>query len=129
MKYLHTAHGLLVPNVKEAIPFYRDVLGYRVAQENEGFVLFDAEGARLFLWEWPHIVKYIGAERMEKVKHRCQYSIRFETTEEVDVAYQELKNKGVDFVIEPQDWLDWKARAGYFVDPNGYMWEIFCWIK
>lgn len=128
MKYINTAHGMLVPNTKKAIPFYRDILGYRLIDEAEGFALFDAEGARLFLWEWSHVSKYVGAERMAKVKHRCMFAIRFDTPQEVDAAYQELMGKGVDFVIAPQDWPAWKAHAGYFVDPDGYMWEIFCWI-
>ncbi|MDX9851514.1 MAG: VOC family protein [Anaerolineaceae bacterium] len=129
MKFKNTAHGMLVPNVKEIIPFYRDILGYEIIDEADGFVLFDAEGARLFMWELPHITKYLGVERMAKVKHKTQFAIRFDTPSEVDDAYKELSGQGVDFVIAPQDWPDWKAHAGYFVDPNGYMWEIFCWIN
>jgi len=128
MKFKNTAHGLLVPNITEIIPFYRDVLGYQIINQGESFVLFDAEGSRLFMWEWSHLSRYIGEDRMTKVKHKTQFAIRFDTSEEVDAAYQELFSKGVDFVISPQDWPAWKAHAGYFVDPNGYMWEIFCWI-
>lgn len=128
MKFLNKAHGMLVPNVKKAIPFYRDVLGYQILNQAEGFVTFDAEGSRLFMWEWSHLVLNIGSEKMKKVKHKCLFAIYFESSHEVDEAYQYLVNKGVDFVIAPQDW-DWKARAGYFVDPNGFMWEIWTWMN
>ncbi len=119
---------MLVPNVQESIPFYRDIMGYEIVNEAEGFVTFKVDGITLFMWEWPHIARYIGQERMEKVKHKNLFAIYFENRKEVDLAYKELSGQGVDFVIEPQDWPDWKAYAGYFVDPNGYMWEIWCWI-
>ena len=110
MKYKEVAHGMLVDNVEKALPFYRDILGYKVVRTGPSFVLFNAEGARLFMWEWQHIVDHMGAERTSKVKHRCMFAIEFDNQNEIDMAYEELSGKGVEFIAEPQNW-PWNARA------------------
>lgn len=127
MKFLNKAQGYLVPNTKEAISFYRDILGYSILYEAEGFASFDAHGSRFFLWEWPHIERHVGVDRMQRVKHKSMFAIYFQNRKEVDEAYQYLCSKNVEFVAAPQEWI-WEAYAGYFVDPNGYLWEIWCWL-
>lgn len=129
MKYINKAFGMLVPNIQEVIHFYRDILGYSVVRESESFITFDAGGKTLFMWEWDHINKHIGSENMKKVQHKNLFAILFKNRQEVDLAYKELLNQGVDLVRKPQYWPDWKSYAGYFIDPNGYMWEIWCWTE
>lgn len=129
MHYNHTAHGLLVDDIDRAVRFYRDKLGYRVDRQSETFAQMDNGGpVVLFFWQWAHLEKHLGKEAMAQVKHRVQSAIRFEHPEEVDEAYKELRTKGVHFLAAPNDW-EWNARAAYFVDDDGYMWELFCWSK
>lgn len=129
MKYVHTAYGQLVDDVFEATAFYRDVLGFKVVRQSETFAQLDAGGPLVFFfWQWAHLCKHLGEDAMRQVKHQVQSALRFDTPEEVDAAYRELSAKGVRFVAEPNDW-EWNAHAAYFVDENGYMWELFCWLK
>ncbi len=45
------------------------------------------------------------------------------SVEDVDVAYEELKAKGVMFVRPPTD-QSWGLRTAHFADPEGNLWEI-----
>jgi lactoylglutathione lyase len=51
---------------------------------------------------------------------------RFQFTifvDDVDEVCQELREKGVTLLTEPQDrW--WGVRSASFVDPGGHIWEI-----
>ena len=129
MKYKNTGYGLLVSNLEKEIFFYQNILGYTLVRKNPGFALFDTDTSILYLWQWSHMCEHLGQEAMSKVKHRCQLCIKFDTQEEVDAAYSELVSKEVEFVVKPTEWPLWGSYAGYFIDPEGYMWEIFCWIK
>lgn len=129
MKYNHTCTGYLVDDVEKAVVFYRDTLGFRISRQSETFAqLTSGENTILFFWKWEHLCEHLGEEPMKKVKHRVQSAIRFDCPEDVDAAYAELKAEGVDFVAAPADW-EWNAHAAYFVDENGYMWELYCWLK
>ena len=129
MKYHITNAGFILPDVDKAAPFYRDHFGYSIKQDFlPEFVEFEAEtGATLFLWQWSHLEQHLGKEAMSKVKHHFMAAVKFDTPEEVDQAYQELEALGVEFIAKPTDW-EWKARAAYFVDGEGYVWELYAWI-
>jgi len=43
--------------------------------------------------------------------------------ENVDEAFEGLKAKGVDFIVEPMDRY-WGRRTAHFKDPDGAIWEI-----
>lgn len=129
IKYKHTAYGLLVDEVDKMVNFYRDTLGFKVTRQSDTFALMDNGGPLLlFFWQWKHLQKHLGIEAMKKVKHRTQSALRFDTPQEVDAAYEDLLAKGIEFVAQPANW-EWNAYAAYFVDRDGYMWEIFCWLK
>ncbi len=129
IRYNHTAYGLLVDDIAEAVAFYRDTMGFHVLRQSDTFAQMDAGGTlAFFLWKWSHLCEHLGREAMQKVRHRTQSALRFERPDDVDRAYLALKEQGVNFVAAPGNW-EWNARAAYFVDDNGYMWELFCWLK
>ena len=43
--------------------------------------------------------------------------------ENVDEAYEDLKSKGVTFIVDPID-REWGRRTAHFKDPEGVIWEI-----
>jgi uncharacterized glyoxalase superfamily protein PhnB len=128
MDFTITNVGLLVQDVQGVVGFYRKAFNLTVKQDYPEFVEFNSNGATLFLWEWSHLERYLGKEAMAKVKHPFMAAIFCENVTEVDDAYQHLSNLGVDFITPPQDW-PWNARAAYFVDPEGYIWELYTWIQ
>jgi len=127
--FFHNCFGLLVDDAAEAADYYTNVMGYKIDVVADSFFQFDTGGrAIFFVWQWDHLVKHLGEEAMSKVKHRVQSAIYFEKPADVDKYYEKLKSEGVRFIVEPRDW-EWEARAAYFVDDDGYMWELYSWNR
>lgn len=128
MKLNHNCFGILVDDIGETIDFYTKVMGYGINEKNHDGVTFTefATGGPItfFAWRWDHLVEHLGPEAMGQVKHRAQSAIYFDDPAELDAAYEELRAKGVHFIAGPKDWV-WNARAAYFVDEEGYMWELY----
>jgi lactoylglutathione lyase len=40
-----------------------------------------------------------------------------------DDAYELLRSRGVEFIVEPMD-RPWGRRTAHFMDPDGVIWEI-----
>ena len=131
MIYNHNCLGLLVDDVPAAVDFYTNVMGYGVHELNHDGVTFTefvtGGPAVLFVWRWSHLEEHLGKEAMSRVKHRVQSAIYFDTVEELEHAYLQLKAAGIDFITELKDWV-WNARGAYFVDDEGYMWELYSGI-
>ncbi len=118
------AHGFLVDDINKQKEFYVNNLGYEIGRENETFVKFEkGPDGGLFLWSWEHISKHLGVKDI----HRTMQAIKFDSRAELDEAWEYLKDK-VNVVSEPKDWT-WNAYAGYFVDPQNYLWELWTWEK
>lgn len=49
--------------------------------------------------------------------------------ENVDTSFNEFQSKGVIFIKEPIDHLDWGIRTAHFHDSDGNLIEINCPIK
>jgi uncharacterized glyoxalase superfamily protein PhnB len=127
MKYIISNAGLLVQNVKQVVRYYCDTFGYALKQDFPEFVEFEANGgASLFLWQWSYLEHIIGSDAMAKVKYPFMAAIQYQTEEEVVEAYLDLMLKGVDFVSPPAN-RSWNAYAAYFVDVEGYIWELYAW--
>lgn len=128
MKYRHVAHGFLVDDVYGSVKYYEEKMGWKPTRVDETFAELETNnGMEFFFWQWAHIEKHLGREVMAQVKHRNQQACRFERPEEIDAAYEELKGRGLKFLTKPRNY-EWNARAVYFLDPEGFMWELFCWI-
>jgi len=127
MDYTITNIGLLVQDLQSVVEFYRNAFNLTFKQKSSQFVEFNSNGATLFLWEWSHLEQHLGKEAMSRVKHPFMAAIYCPTPAQVDEAYTHLLDKGTEFIAPPQDW-PWRARAAYFVDPEGYIWELYSWI-
>jgi hypothetical protein len=118
---------LIVPNVEEAVIFYKDVIGLPMRFRNETFADFDLGfGSRLALWEYPQAAETCSAEAIGPNGNHWMGAVRLKSRNAIDAACAELKAKGVNIVLEPQTW-PWGAYAFYFKDPNDYLWEIYFW--
>lgn len=127
MKLKHVAHGYLVDDVYDVAEKITRNTGLKPSRIDETFAGFPIEpGEEFFLWQWKHLEDNLGKDVMAKVKFRDQQACRFDTPKEIDQAYSELKEMGVEFITEPKDY-EWNARCVYFLDSEGHMWELFCW--
>ena len=122
------AHGFLVEDVDRAAAWYMDRMGYRADRRTPTFVRLETVSqAGLFLWQYAHIAAHLGAA-FKEVRHRSMSAIRYERREEVRRACDALAGQGVRMVAPPREW-EWDAYAAYFVDDDGYLWELWTWNK
>jgi catechol 2,3-dioxygenase-like lactoylglutathione lyase family enzyme len=55
-------------------------------------------------------------------------AVELDTGEQVDALYESLTARGLA-ASGPPAVYEWGARSTYFVDPDGYIWEIYAWVE
>lgn len=55
-------------------------------------------------------------------------AIELDSGERVDELHHELVARGLASSGPPAVY-EWGARSSYFVDPDGYIWEIYAWVE
>lgn len=95
-----------VTNMKEAIPFYRDVLGLKVKNEWPYYVIFNLPGTMTFA------IMLGGKKGRKEAAPNIYFAV-----ENLDAEYEKLKDKGVKF-IEPPKKQYWGGYATLFADPD-----------
>jgi len=88
-----------VTDLKKSVSFYQDVLGLEKIGEWPAYAMFDIAGVTF------------GLETKTKLEI-CLL------VDDVDKAYQDLKDKGAKFITEPKE-QPWGGRAASFFDPDG----------
>src|SRR6266849_8528760 len=114
---------LFVRDLARCLTFYRDTLGLKVTEstpervtvhmENVYFLLLEVSAAAHMISEEANALKIEGGPRV----------LLAAGVEDVDVAYEALKAKGVAFLRPPTN-QPWGLRTAYFADPEGHLWEI-----
>ncbi len=114
---------LFVRDLARCLTFYRDTLGLEVTEstpervavhmENVYFLLLEVSAAAHMISEEANALKIEGGPRV----------LLAAGVEDVDVAYEALKAKGVAFLRPPTN-QPWGLRTAYFADPEGHLWEI-----
>ncbi len=114
---------LFVRDLARCLTFYRDTLGLEVTEstpervavhmENVYFLLLEVSAAAHMISEEANALKIEGGPRV----------LLAAGVEDVDVAYEALKAKGVAFLRPPTN-QPWGLRTAYFADPEGNLWEI-----
>ena len=123
------AIALIVSDLQKAIDFYQNKLGLKLKTQEEGFADFETKGTTLALLE-----KKVAEDLTGKGKVGTDATLprpailAWDAVEDVDALYKELKEKGVEFTVEPKT-MSWGQRVAYFTDPDGNLWEISQWVK
>jgi catechol 2,3-dioxygenase-like lactoylglutathione lyase family enzyme len=115
---------LIVSDLGRSVEFYRDKLGMPVRYSGEGFVTLDAGGVPFQLEALSEATKTLGAAAVladREAGHRLALTAR---VDDVDAAYRELKDRGVEFIKAPTD-MSWGHRNADFVDPDGNIWVLY----
>lgn len=92
---------LPVSDLKRAVAFYESILGLKKMKEWPNIAFFDVGGVQFGLAPGESVGIHLLVDDLDK-------------------AYQSLKEKGVKFVSEPKD-MPWGERTATFVDPDGNM--------
>lgn len=118
---------LLVADLEASVDFYHRVLGFEVAHRMPGFVDFRGPGVVLALWSADHISSATGAVAAGRPPaHAVMIAVRLESPDEVDDLAADLRQRGVEFVADPETY-PWNARCAYFRGPDNELWELYAW--
>lgn len=109
---------LYVPDAAAALPFYRDKLGMTVKMEDGGWIELESGAATLALH---------ATEKMPQLPKEGAPVMVFQV-EKIKEAYEQLKERGIEFDSEPHEVCQTPEHIGLsadFKDPWGNSLSIF----
>jgi len=106
--------GVRTSNFNETIRYFSEVVGLPLTLRN------DDDGWAHFRFESGDLFEVFSPENRHKELHACPV-FAFEV-DEIELARQEMEERGAEFVTEIQAWED--EAWCYFRGPDGYLYEI-----
>jgi catechol 2,3-dioxygenase-like lactoylglutathione lyase family enzyme len=129
MKPRITVITIGVDDLDRAVRFYRDGLGLPTegiigTEFDHGAVaFFDLQaGVRLATWLRSSIAHDSGLAESPPSPTEFTLGHNVNTREEVDAVMEQARNAGATIAVPPHDTF-WGGYAGYFLDPDGHLWE------
>jgi hypothetical protein len=117
-----------VKDMAESIRFYRDGLGFVTdeARVSPPVVFFSSAGTKLELYPINLLAQDINEDDPPPIAHgfagiTLAYNAR--SVSEVDSVVQQAILAGATVAKSPRN-VFWGGYSGYFIDPNGYYWEV-----
>jgi len=129
MKARITLITLGVDDLERSLRFYRDGLRLPtdgiVGREHAygAVVFFDLAGARLALWERRSIAHDTGLGLSGRAPAEVILAHNVGSRAEVDEVMAEAAAAGAA-VVKPASDVFWGGYTGYFLDPDGHLWEV-----
>lgn len=116
---------LFVENFQTCLHFYEEILGLEVVVREEKFAAFKMDGQNFAINQMQPASEMVNVpiDDFEKQTGGVDRVMMCAEVDDVDVAYETLKAKGVEFTQAPVNQA-WGIRAAYFKDPEGNIWEI-----
>lgn len=116
-----------VDDMERSTHFYQNKVGLKIKRKDQWCVEFETGEATFTIRKAGEFRKVLGDDSISNEGHLCIGAFQFDTGEEVNEYYQFLCDQKVDFITDLVDW-PWGARAAYFKDPDGFLWEIYAWV-
>ncbi len=104
--------------------FYENKLGWKRSQNStENIVFFELNGIHLSLYNRKALAEdaTVNDEGSGFKGFTLAHNVGSEKA--VDELINDLRNKGVNIVKEPQK-VFWGGYSSYFADPDGNLWEV-----
>lgn len=121
---------LAVADLERSLRFYRDGLGWPtqgiVGREFEhgAVVFFDLQdNLKLALWPRKSLCHDTGLSEADTNPTQMSLGHNVASKSEVDAVMSQAQAAGAMIVKPPQDTF-WGGYSGYFMDPDGHLWEI-----
>lgn len=112
-----------VADVGRSRSFYEG-LGFRAANfDSEGVAFFDMNGVILGIFGREDLAEDANVQIEGGSFSRISVAINLDSESAVDAAMAFAASKGGQ-VTQPARKVFWGGYAGYFADPDGYLWEI-----
>lgn len=115
--------ALGVSDIARSLAFYRDGLGFPVQGEGADHVLFEMEGARLFLYPRDKLAEDAGVPAEGNGFSGITIAHNEPSEAAVDAVFAEALAAGARAVKTPRS-VFWGGYSGYFADPDGHLWEV-----
>jgi len=115
-----------VADLERSLRFYRDGLGFPTTRKSqEGIIFFQTSGTCLALYPYEELAKDVSKEfavaRSKFPGITLAHNVR--TKEEVDQVMRQAEAAGGK-IEKLAAATFWGGYAGYFSDPDGYLWEV-----
>jgi predicted enzyme related to lactoylglutathione lyase len=105
-------------DLNNLLPFYRDVLGLKVVQESQGFVVLGGDQPDV-----PSLALGTHSEVRGRNADPARHMVGFES-DDLTADWQRLKAAGVEFIEDPTDYGDGMSLAT-LKDPEGNLVQIW----
>ena len=118
--------GLFVEDMPTMVRFYRDVLGFAIAEGEDTENVYLVKDGTLFMLYGRKNFEQMTGRKYEYVKGlngHFEIALYVDTFEEVDAEYAKAVEKGARPVLEPTT-EPWGQRTCYIADPEGNLIEI-----
>lgn len=118
--------GLFVEDMPAMVRFYRDVLGFAIAEgEDAENVHLVKDGTLFMLYERKNFERMTSRkyEYVKGLNGHFEIALYVDTFAEVDLEYAKAVKKGARPVLEPTT-EPWGQRTCYIADPEGNLIEI-----
>ena len=115
-----------VADLKRAIAFYEDVVGWKAAPGPPEIAFFDLGGLVFSLYPHADMAKDRNAASGGSGGTGYQgfaLAHNDRSKEEVDSIFSRLRERGATILKEPEE-VFWGGYSGYFADPDGHAWEV-----
>ncbi|MGD8195785.1 VOC family protein [Herbiconiux sp. P18] len=89
---------------------------------------FDGDGVTIILTPVASLTESPRAESFSRNGGHVMLAVELDSGARVDELYDELRSRGLE-ASGPPAVYEWGARSTYFVDPDGYIWEIYAWVE
>lgn len=103
--------------------FYQERFGWEILKDMESIVFFKLNGLILGLFPADELANDIGIVNDGEGFRRFTLAVNFSSEAAVDLAFDELRRKGVKIVKEPAK-VFWGGYSGYVSDPEENYWEL-----
>jgi uncharacterized protein len=115
-----------VADLERSCRFYQDGLGLPTTRSPEqGIIFFQTSGTTLALFPYEELADDVGpgwnVARSKFPGITLAHNVR--QRHEVDAVLAEAAAAGAQ-IVKPAGDAPWGGYAGYFTDPDGYLWEV-----
>ncbi len=123
MKQFLTFLTIGVNDLEKMKTFYTEKFGWTPLKDSDGIVFFKLNGIILGLFPKEELAEDIGIPEDGTGFKRVAFASNYNSEDEVDRAFEELRKKEVKIIREPEK-VFWGGYRGYIADIENNYWEI-----
>lgn len=120
-----------VDDLDRSVNFYQKGLGFPKVDSSPGVAFFDLDGTWLGLYGRKALAEDAQVPFEISAFNSFALAHNLSSEQEVDQVFLEVIEAGGTSIKLPQK-VFWGGYSGYFMDPDGHLWEIahnpFMWI-